>query len=414
MGIIKYISEQNMKKVLLVLVPFSLGYLITSIFRSINAIQGVYLQKDLSLTIFHISVISSIYFLAFCLGQIPLGIFLDKYGSRVVQGFLFLIAAIGTMIFAFADNYSALLVGRFIIGIGVCGGLMCAFKANVEYFPKKIPIMNSIVLFVGGLGVVVAGKPSELLISYYGWRNYNILISIVLIMLSLFFYIFTPSNKEAFKNNTSSKSFFETICFLNKKQIWIILLLTVIPSSMFTSMQTYWITPWFKYVRNISSSDIAILISLLGIVMTLGLLMSGIIGNYFQNKYGSANKALFFTYIVSLISQIIILVNIKFFSIMAWFIYFFIVQTAMFGYSQISIIAGKEISGKAITIFTIVLFALSFSLQYIFGVILKLLATYTLITNISFRYQISLGIYILIQIIILFYVIILTINNEKY
>ncbi len=54
--------EESMKIFLLILVPFSLGYLITSVFRSINVTQGIYIQKDLNLSIFQISTVSSIYF----------------------------------------------------------------------------------------------------------------------------------------------------------------------------------------------------------------------------------------------------------------------------------------------------------------------------------------------------------------
>ena len=56
--------------------------------------------------------------------QIPAGLLLDKYGPKKIISYLLIIALIGTISFAFAKNFTGLLISRFFIGIGVSACLM--------------------------------------------------------------------------------------------------------------------------------------------------------------------------------------------------------------------------------------------------------------------------------------------------
>jgi MFS family permease len=60
-------------------------------------------------------LLTSVYFLTFAAAQIPIGMLLDRYGPRRVQSTLMVVAAF----FAASDNFSMLLLGRALIGLGV-------------------------------------------------------------------------------------------------------------------------------------------------------------------------------------------------------------------------------------------------------------------------------------------------------
>ena len=117
--------------IMTVLVPFGIGYYMSYLFRTVNAIISPQLVADVGLTPGDLGLMTSAYFITFALVQLPLGIILDRFGPRKVQAALLIVAAIGASLFAFGNDAITLAVGRGLIGIGVSGCLMAALKANV-------------------------------------------------------------------------------------------------------------------------------------------------------------------------------------------------------------------------------------------------------------------------------------------
>ena len=146
---------------IVVFAPFVAGYYLSYLFRTINAVIAGRLVSDLQLDAAQLGLLTSVYFLTFAAVQLPLGVALDHYGPRRVQGFLLLLAASGTALFASADNVPTLLIGRALIGLGVAGGLMAGLKALVLWFPKEwLPLLNGLFIALGTTGAVTATAPA--------------------------------------------------------------------------------------------------------------------------------------------------------------------------------------------------------------------------------------------------------------
>jgi len=94
------------------------------VFRTINDPLADELVRHFSLSAGSLGIIASAYFLAFALSAIPIGVALDAFGLRLVQGWLMIVAAIGALLFAAATSPLPLFLGRFLIGIGVAGALV--------------------------------------------------------------------------------------------------------------------------------------------------------------------------------------------------------------------------------------------------------------------------------------------------
>ena len=114
--------------VLTVLLPFGIGYYMSYLFRTVNAIISPQLVADVGLTPADLGLMTSAYFFTFAVVQLPLGIILDRYGPRRVQAALLIVAALGACLFAFGTDVIALVIGRGLIGIGVSGALMAALR----------------------------------------------------------------------------------------------------------------------------------------------------------------------------------------------------------------------------------------------------------------------------------------------
>ena len=110
--------------VLTILAPFALGYFLSYLFRSVNAVVGPNLVADIGLTAADLGLLTSAYLLAFALFQLPLGVLLDRFGPRRVQTALLGCAALGSLLFAFGEDIATLTFARALIGFGFAGGLM--------------------------------------------------------------------------------------------------------------------------------------------------------------------------------------------------------------------------------------------------------------------------------------------------
>ena len=145
-----------------VFIPFALGYFLSYLFRTVNAVIAPDLVRDIGVDPASLGLLTSAYFLTFAAFQLPLGVLLDRYGPRRVEAVLLLFAAAGAFAFARAETLNGLLLGRALIGLGVSACLMAAFKAYTLWFPKeKWPLVNGFQMAAGGLGALAATAPVE-------------------------------------------------------------------------------------------------------------------------------------------------------------------------------------------------------------------------------------------------------------
>ena len=149
-----------------------LGYFLSFLFRSLNAVVAPALRSELGLDDAAIGVITSIYLATFALAQLPAGVALDRFGPRRVAPLMLMIAAVGALVFAVGHDALTLSIGRGLIGLGVSVALMSGFKANVLYWPiARLPLVNAVMMTFGGLGAAMATRPVQWLLADYDWRH---------------------------------------------------------------------------------------------------------------------------------------------------------------------------------------------------------------------------------------------------
>src|SRR5210317_1571414 len=93
-----------------VFLPFALGYFLSYLFRSVNAVIAPDLVRDIGVDPASLGLLTSAYFLAFAAFQLPLGVLLDRFGPRRVEALLLLFAAAGAWVFATSESLSGLIL----------------------------------------------------------------------------------------------------------------------------------------------------------------------------------------------------------------------------------------------------------------------------------------------------------------
>jgi len=169
-----------------VTLPFLAGYFVSYVYRASNAILGPTLAAEFGLSAAGLGLLTGVYFLAFALFQLPLGLLLDRFGPRRVNATLLLVAASGGLWFSLADSGASAIAARALIGLGVSGCLMSTFQAFVLWHPPgRIATLNGIAFSAGALGAIAATVPLELLLRVLHWREAYVGIVAITVAVSL-------------------------------------------------------------------------------------------------------------------------------------------------------------------------------------------------------------------------------------
>ncbi|MFZ9480760.1 MAG: MFS transporter [Burkholderiaceae bacterium] len=129
------------------------------------------LAKELAPTATALGWLSATYFYCYAVMQLPSGLLADKFGPRRLFIWASAAAAIGTLLFAFADSFLTAAIGRGIIGGAAAVGWIGMLKLAAHWFsPQKFASISGLSLAVGTLGAVLAGFPLRLLSDEFGWR----------------------------------------------------------------------------------------------------------------------------------------------------------------------------------------------------------------------------------------------------
>jgi MFS family permease len=177
---------------------FAGAYFLSYAFRAINAVIAPALTADLELSNADLGLLSSAYFVSFASLQLPLGIWLDKYGARKTESALLLFAAAGAAIFATSSSLTGLWIGRALIGAGVSACLMAPLKAYRQWYaPERQSQLISRMLVAGTCGVLATTVPVAMALPYIGWRGvFWIMAALILLAAAAIFFLLTPVEKK--------------------------------------------------------------------------------------------------------------------------------------------------------------------------------------------------------------------------
>lgn len=156
----------------LVFWTLTLAYFLSYFFRSANAVIAPELSTELRLSSGDLGLMTSLFYLSFAGSQIPIGWALDTYGVRLVQPVLLCVAVLGSLLFSVSSSLVTAGLARALLGIGLAGCLMAAFKAFAQWFPpERQATITGYLMALGVLGALGASTPLALISSQTGWRS---------------------------------------------------------------------------------------------------------------------------------------------------------------------------------------------------------------------------------------------------
>ncbi len=353
--------------------PFAFGYFLSYLFRVVNAVIAPNLVADLHIDPSELGLLTSTYFIAFASSQLPLGIFLDRFGPRIVESFLLLFAALGAYIFSASQTLTGVIIGRAFIGFGVSACLMAAFKSYVIFFPEKSwPRINGFQMAAGGLGALFATTPVELALRVTDWKGLFFVLAIISLCTAVGIFLIVPEKKakasqEGFSSQIDGiRTVFKSPHFLK------IAPLVTLSQAGFLSLQGLWSGPWLRDMAGMSRPQIADVLFWTAFAMMSGYILLGLMAEKLSQKGFSIIFTAVCGMTLFILVQGLIAINKGLPASVLWILFGFFGTSGVLSYSALSSQFPKALSGRVTTSLNLLIFIAAFILQWAIGAIIHL------------------------------------------
>lgn len=355
-----------------VLVVFSLGFLVSYVFRGVNLGFAPHLTRELGLNAGDLGLLTSFYFLGFACAQLPAGILLDRYGPRRTEAAMLLVAVAGSLVFALAPGMAGLAAGRLLIGVGVSVCLGAAIQALSMWFPlSRMPLLNGVVMAIGGLGAVLVGTPLSWLLSLTDWRTVSIgLAGVSLAMAALLW--FSAPDKPRVGKESLREQLRGTRQILSSEGFWRVVPLTLLNQGVFLAVQTLWVGAFLRDVSGYDAGTSARLVSVIGFAMMAGCVGSGWAARHLErlgvSLYAFAGAGMTGFIVV----QLLLMAQVPLPAVLLWAAYGVFGSSGILTYAVLARSFPDALIGRATTALTLTVFLSTFACQVGVGFVLDL------------------------------------------
>jgi MFS family permease len=354
-----------------VLLPFAAGYFISYLFRSINALIAGDLRTELGLGADDLGLLTSVYFLVFAAVVLPCGVLLDRYGPRLVDSALLLIAAAGALVFALAGGVWTLLAGRALIGLGVALALIAGLKAIVLWFPpQRVALANGFYVMLGALGSVSATGPAEILVQSVGWRGLFAILAAASAAVALLILLVVPEKKQHQVVGTAPNVGFATV--FRDARFWRIAPLGSMGAGMSWALQGLWAAPWLTDVAGLGHASVVEHLTLMAAVLAASALLLGALAERLRRAGVSTEVFLVGTLCLSMVAQIALLLGVPVSSFLLFAMTAVAGATPVLSFAILARYFPKEVAGRANAALGVLNMGTAFGLQCLAGVIIAL------------------------------------------
>lgn len=351
-----------------VLLPFAAGFYLSYLFRTLNAVIGDDLSRELALGPSELGLLTSAYFFAMAAAQLPIGVLLDRYGPRLVQSVCLVIAAAGAGLFAVSHGIVGLIVGRALIGLGVGAALMSGFKAIVLWFPRdRHATMNGWLLMFGALGAVTATAPAEAIVVQLGWRNMVIALATLTLALAAIMMLTVPEPAQTGAVQPRAPSSLRRIIADPRFQ-------RLAPLSALTigtawALHTLWAASWLTHVDGLQRMDVVRHLLVMALALGIGGLWLGWAADHWRRRGGAPEVLLVGIAVLSILAQLALIFELPVPPYVSWSVVAVTGAATVLSYSILGGYFPKEISGQANGALNLLHVGAAFAVQAAIGLI---------------------------------------------
>ncbi|NCW02481.1 MAG: MFS transporter, partial [Betaproteobacteria bacterium] len=347
-------NRQGPARSVLIFSAFALAFFMSYGLRAVNAVLAPDLTAAFSLSAGDLGAMSSAYFVAFSAMQLPLGIWLDRYGSRRVEAALLLVAAAGACFFALGSNITQLWIGRALIGAG----------------------MAACILVCGTSGALVSTVPVSLLSQAYGWRICFAIAAGLLLLCSAFLWFGLPRDEEQAASRHAAGPVTDGQAVQGYGEVFASRFLRgAMPSLVlfqggFLALQTLWAGPWMTQVLKLDAPDAAHALMLFNAALLTGFLVLGWAAPRLAARAWDGPRVMRLAAALTLLTEAAMIYLLEPWAWALWLVLAVISTVFTLLQTEVALSFPARLSGRAYTGSNLLLFGGVFLLQWGFGAVI--------------------------------------------
>mgnify|MGYP000037489551 FL=1 len=162
----------NSKLAWRVLIFASIAYLVSVTQRTSLGVAGIEASDRFETTAVQLSYLAVFQLVVYASMQVPVGLLLDRYGSRRLITLGAALMALGQLLVAIAPVLSVAVIGRGILGLGDAFTFISVLRLVHTWFDaKRSAILQQYVGNLGQLGQIVSAIPFAYFLGISGWTG---------------------------------------------------------------------------------------------------------------------------------------------------------------------------------------------------------------------------------------------------
>ncbi len=353
--------------------PFALGYFLSYVFRTVNAVIAPNLVEDTGLSAADLGLLTSAFFLAFAFAQLPLGLLLDRFGPRRVEAVLLIVAAAGCLLFAAGSDLVSLTVARGAIGLGMSGCMMASFKAFVQWFPTaRLAFVNACLLAFGATGAMAATTPVEWLLGFTDWRTLFLGLGLACVGVAVLLLGVSPAHPERPAHVGFREQLGGLATVFQDRYFWRLAPVTLASQASYLAMQGLWAGPWLRDVAGLDRAAVALHLLALGAAAVTGFLLLGTITDRLGRRGVCTGTVAVVAMGFFMLVQTALVSLPAAASLPLWVLFGLLGTAGTLSYAALSQHFHGQLAGRANTALNVLVFAAAFFVQWGVGLLLAL------------------------------------------
>jgi sugar phosphate permease len=147
-------------------------YVLSVFHRSSLGVAGLMASERFGISASQLALFTVLQLLVYAGMQVPVGVLVDRFGSRRILLAGLLLLTLGQLWFALATTFPGAVAARVLIGLGDATIFISVLRLVVLWFlVRQAPLVTQLTGQVGQLGAIIAAAPLTLALYSFGWTQ---------------------------------------------------------------------------------------------------------------------------------------------------------------------------------------------------------------------------------------------------
>ena len=173
-------------------------YLLAVFHRTSLGVAGLLAADRFGINASQLATFTVLQLAVYAAMQVPVGVMLDRFGSRALIASGLVAMTVGQLWFAVADSYAMGLGARILVGAGDAMVFTAVLRLVALWFlVRQAPVVTQLTGMIGQMGAVAAAVPLSAALHGLGWtRTYSLAASLGVVLLLGVFLVVKDSPYE--------------------------------------------------------------------------------------------------------------------------------------------------------------------------------------------------------------------------